>query len=519
MEATLARPGRGATRGFVLAALISLIVTFQVVLAPPAHACHGMSINGPEVVAGGFTMEALASTSGNGNTGWGYVLTAPAGRTVAVTWSAIDGFSSSANLIGGPDPTSHGVGEAMRFFVSGLEAGDTVTLEVFAFTGANGDCTGPMTSRISNSRTVTIAADGPSATSGAVSGVSSTGATLAATAVVPAGATISQRGVVVGEDPAPAVGGTGVTVLAAEDAVEGAYAIVVTGLVPETTYFFRAFVQSPSGFTYGEEVSFATSAAPQVRQGPEDRVVAAAVERASGPAGPTATVVRESSVVELATTVVRTSGPRGALVVSDGDALRVTVAAAGGVTTERTVSVPEGGEIVCEICARLAAGAVIEAWIYSEPRLAAAVRVDVDAADGVCPFLRIPTGAPLDGGPAIEPGLHTLQLRMYTDQGFEVVILPFAVVGAPSTVPAGGGPPALPTSPADLLLLALLAGVVLLGLGRPVALAATSLPVSRAARRPVVALRPAPTLRHFDLLEQRVASLRRAVRDGMLDGR
>jgi hypothetical protein len=169
-------------------------------------------------------------------------------------------------------------------------------------------------------------------------------------------------------------------------------------------------------------------------------VVSAATRRSAGLSGTEALLVRGDTVVPIAGTIDRTAGPGGGVVIADeASSLRVTVAANGASETAGVVVAPDG-EIVCEICAQLAAGSIVEAWILSTPRLAAAVQVEVDIADGVCPLLRIPVGAPLDGGGAIEPGAHTLQLRMYTQNGFEVLAVPITVGGVvPTSIPAGAG--------------------------------------------------------------------------------
>lgn len=134
----------------------------QAVTAPPALACHGMSTEEATLVPGGFTFEARATTSANGNTGWTYAIdsSTPAGLTPTVTWSRIDAYPNG-DVVGGPDPTSHAAGEGMRFFVSGLSAGDQVTIRVIAFTGTNSDCTGAMTSQLSRSVTGSVAEDAP----------------------------------------------------------------------------------------------------------------------------------------------------------------------------------------------------------------------------------------------------------------------------------------------------------------------------------------------------------------------
>jgi len=86
---------------------------------------------------------------------------------------------------------------------------------------------------------------------------------------------------------------------------------------------------------------------------------------------------------------------------------------------------------------------VVEAWVNSDPRLSAAVRIPDDAQDGDCHQLAVPTGAPLDGGGPIEEGAHTLQLRMYTDAEFLVLSTGITVSSSPPVplqVPTGGGP-------------------------------------------------------------------------------
>jgi hypothetical protein len=141
-------------------ALVAAHLALQVTFAPPAHACHGIVIEVPTLVPGGFTVETRATTLGLGNTGWDFNVTSitPNDRVPTVTWTRIDAYPGG-DPVGEADPTSHGSGEAMRFTVGGLSAGDEITLEVFTFTGTNGDCTGALTSRLSRTVTVTIAQD------------------------------------------------------------------------------------------------------------------------------------------------------------------------------------------------------------------------------------------------------------------------------------------------------------------------------------------------------------------------
>lgn len=120
-----------------------------------------------------------------------------------------------------------------------------------------------------------------------------------------------------------------------------------------------------------------------------------------------------------------------------GDGIRVTFTGAAGTSTARGLVADQRGEVECEICAFLAAGGVIEAWMFSEPRLVAAFRIE----DLPCQRFRIPVGSPLDGGAAIEAGSHTLQLVLPTASGLQAVNVGVTVGGglAPTAVRAGDG--------------------------------------------------------------------------------
>jgi hypothetical protein len=173
-----------------------------------------------------------------------------------------------------------------------------------------------------------------------------------------------------------------------------------------------------------------------------DQVASLAVAAASAAnvaGSSSAVLVRGGEVVPVTSSASAGAGPRGGVVL-EAEGLRVTVAAAGGASPQTGVVTPVGGEIVCEVCAELAAGSTVEAWMYSTPQLAAAAQVSDDHEDGECVLLRIPVGAPLTGDP-IEAGAHTLQLRLTTVDGLEVLATGVTVgTAVPSTVPAGEGP-------------------------------------------------------------------------------
>ena len=194
---------------------------------------------------------------------------------------------------------------------------------------------------------------------------------------------------------------------------------------------------------------------------PTAAVVATAREQASaaGVAGSSQGVlVREGAVVPVTSRVSPSVGPRGGVVL-EADGLRVAVASSAGARTDSGVVVPSGGDVEVTISGGLVPGAVVEVWVNSDPRLVAAARVPADYEDGDSLTFVVPTGAPLDGGAAVEEGEHTLQLLMYTADGFEVLSTGLTVGGVvPTRIPAGDGPVRL-----DGVLFALLGAAGLAG--------------------------------------------------------
>jgi len=289
-------------------------------------------------------------------------------------------------------------------------------------------------------------------------------------------------------------------------------AVTSEDVTPATALEYSSCSSTPLaiGQTRGE-VGGDQGPGPTPSNGAASDPFAAAVELAAGLAPTGASLVRDGAPAPVTTLVA----PTGQLVVSDPDGtLRITYSSASRVTPSQGLVVAPDGEIVCEICARLAAGSVVEAWIYSEPRLAAAVRVDVDTEEGVCPLLRIPVGAPLDGAGGITPGAHTLQLRMDTGSGSQVLSIPITVGSAtttagavvPTRVNTGGGPVPILPLPLALGLLVATIGVLLIQRDRELAWAH-----AWAARQRRLRDLPALHLPAFDLLQSRLDLLRRSI--------
>jgi len=180
---------------------------------------------------------------------------------------------------------------------------------------------------------------------------------------------------------------------------------------------------------------------------------------AAGVAGSSGAVrVRGGVPVPLNSAVSPSVGPRGGVVLT-GDGMRIALASTLGAGITTGVRAPSNGSVDVSVSGPLAPGTVIEAWVRSTPRLVAAARVPAGYRDGDALTFNVPLGAPLDGGGAIEDGSHTLELRLFTADGFEVIATGLSVGRvAPTSIPAGEGQfpssPAVPLLSAGLLLAA-----------------------------------------------------------------
>jgi hypothetical protein len=171
------------------------------------------------------------------------------------------------------------------------------------------------------------------------------------------------------------------------------------------------------------------------------------------PEGATPSLPTGSAVWQQAdgTTVPLTvSSPAPGQVRYEADGVQLTLTGAPGTDATRGLVANPNGEVECEICAQLAAG-VIEAWMFSEPRLVAAWSI----ADLPCQRFTIPVASPLDGAGAVNAGAHTLQLVLPTASGMQAVNVGVTVGGVvPTRVPAGEGGLPLPVGLFGLLAVA-----------------------------------------------------------------
>ena len=138
------------------------------------------------------------------------------------------------------------------------------------------------------------------------------------------------------------------------------------------------------------------------------------------------------------------------------EGIEITFFGSAGSGPTNGLIVDPNGEIVCEVCLSLAAGQVIEAWMFSEPRLVAAHRVE----DLPCQRFAVPVASPLDGGGPVDVGVHTLQLVLPTESGVQAVNVGVTVGAAvPARIPAGDGE--VPLGAVPFLLLGALSALLI----------------------------------------------------------
>jgi len=94
----------------------------------------------------------------------------------------------------------------------------------------------------------------PSVTSGTVSNITSSTATVSGNVTADGGATVTARGVCWSTSPNPTVNGSHT----ADGTGTGSFTSTLTGLTPNTTYYVRAYATNAQGTSYGNELSFTT---------------------------------------------------------------------------------------------------------------------------------------------------------------------------------------------------------------------------------------------------------------------
>ncbi|WP_310560196.1 T9SS type A sorting domain-containing protein [Flavobacterium sp.] len=91
----------------------------------------------------------------------------------------------------------------------------------------------------------------------AATAISSNAASSGGNVTSDGGDLITERGIVFSTNPAPVIGGAGVTKVVALGTT-GSFSANLTGLVPLTLYYVRSYAINGAGTTYGSEISFTT---------------------------------------------------------------------------------------------------------------------------------------------------------------------------------------------------------------------------------------------------------------------
>lgn len=112
----------------------------------------------------------------------------------------------------------------------------------------------------STARKMTTEAIAPSVTSGSSSSISTTSATVSGNVTAANGASITERGFVYGTSSNPTTSNSKKTV----PGTTGSFNTSLTGLTPNTTYYWRAYAINSKGTSYGANQSFATLPRPPV---------------------------------------------------------------------------------------------------------------------------------------------------------------------------------------------------------------------------------------------------------------
>jgi uncharacterized protein (TIGR02145 family) len=95
----------------------------------------------------------------------------------------------------------------------------------------------------------------PSVTTTTVSNVTATSATTGGDVTQDGGAPVTARGVAYGTSSSPSTSGT----ITSDGTGTGGFTSTLTGLMPSTTYYVRAYATNSVGTAYGNEVSFTTT--------------------------------------------------------------------------------------------------------------------------------------------------------------------------------------------------------------------------------------------------------------------
>lgn len=197
----------------------------------------GLPVIGPQANA----ISSITATSAVS----GGEVTADGGFTVTqrgVCWSVSpDPTISNARTIDG-----NGTGSFIST-LTGLTPGTTYYLRAYA-TNQNGTV-------YSQQRTFTTLSGLPAVTTTAANNITSTNAVCGGNVTADGGFLVTARGVCYSTSPNPTISSPHTS----DGSGTGSYTSHLTGLTPNTTYYYRAYATNANGTVYGEERTFATT--------------------------------------------------------------------------------------------------------------------------------------------------------------------------------------------------------------------------------------------------------------------
>ena len=171
-------------------------------------------------------------------------VTADGGATVTergICWST----SPSPTVNGSHATNGTGTG-SYTINMTGLTANTTYFVRAYAINSAG--------TSYGNEVSFTTTANLPTVTTTAVTNIVQTTATGGGNVTADGGATVTDRGICWSIVPVPTVNGSHIS----SGSGTGSFTVSMTNLIPNTTYYVRAYAVNSAGTSYGDEVSFTT---------------------------------------------------------------------------------------------------------------------------------------------------------------------------------------------------------------------------------------------------------------------
>lgn len=180
-----------------------------------------------------------------------------------VTATPTDGTEHAFNAAFGATNTALSSGQFVVYRgddesvnVTGLIPGTTYHVAIYSYAGSGNKINYRQSSPAKGSRATDVA--NATVATGNATALTDTTVTLAGNVTSAGGGSILERGVVYGTSDNPTINDGKVP---AATASTGSYTVNVTGLTPDTLYYFRAYASNQAGVVYGNSGSFRTAPA------------------------------------------------------------------------------------------------------------------------------------------------------------------------------------------------------------------------------------------------------------------